>query len=52
MKITEDDRKFAAGQSIAEDWALQQGMEAKSKEFVERGAKIFAKARIIRRVQR
>ena len=44
MKITEDVRKFAAEQGIAEEEALKKGMEAKSKEFVEKGAKVYAKA--------
>ena len=32
-------RKYAA-----EEAALKQGMEAKSKEFVEKGAEVYAKA--------
>jgi phosphomethylpyrimidine synthase len=44
MKITEDVRKYAAEQGIAEEAALQQGMAAKSKEFVEKGAEVYAKA--------
>jgi phosphomethylpyrimidine synthase len=44
MKITEDVRKYAAEQGIAEEAALKQGMEAKSKEFVEKGAEVYAKA--------
>ena len=44
MKITEDARKYAAEQDIAEEEALKQGMEAKSKEFVEKGAEVCAKA--------
>jgi phosphomethylpyrimidine synthase len=43
MKITEDVRKYAAEQGIAEEAALKQGMEAKSKEFVEKGAEVYAK---------
>jgi phosphomethylpyrimidine synthase len=35
---------YAAGQSIAEEGALERGMEAKSKEFVEKGAEVYAKA--------
>jgi phosphomethylpyrimidine synthase len=30
--------------AIAEDAALKKGMEEKSKEFVEKGAEIYAKA--------
>ena len=44
MKITEDVRKYAAEQGIAEEAALAQGMEEKSKEFVEKGAEVYAKA--------
>jgi len=44
MKITEDVRKYAAEQGIAEDEALQQGMDAKAKEFVETGAEVYVKA--------
>jgi phosphomethylpyrimidine synthase len=44
MKITEDVRKYAAEQGIAEDEALKRGMEEKSKEFVEKGAEVYAKA--------
>ena len=39
MKITEDVRKYAAKEE-----ALKQGMETKSKEFVEKGAEVYAKA--------
>ena len=34
---TEDIRKYAAEQGITEEEALKKGMEAKSKEFVEKG---------------
>ena len=44
MKITEDVRKYAAEQGIAEEEALKKGMEAKSKEFVEKGGEVYAKA--------
>jgi len=44
MKITEDVRKYAAEQGIADEEALKKGMEAKSKEFVEKGAEVYAKA--------
>jgi phosphomethylpyrimidine synthase len=43
MKITEDVRKYAAEQGIAEEEALKKGLEAKSKEFVEQGAEIYTK---------
>jgi phosphomethylpyrimidine synthase len=44
MNITEDVRKYAAEQGIAEEEALKKGMEEKSKEFVEKGAEVYAKA--------
>ena len=44
MKITDDVRKFAAEQGIAEEEALKQGMEAKSKEFVKKGAEVYSQA--------
>ena len=44
MKITEDVRKYAAEQGIAEEEALVKGIAAKSEEFSEAGAKIYAKA--------
>ncbi|HEY5742835.1 MAG TPA: hypothetical protein VIS99_09865 [Terrimicrobiaceae bacterium] len=44
MKITEDVRKYAAEQGIANDAALAKGMEEKSKEFVEKGGEVYAKA--------
>ncbi len=44
MKNTEDVRKYAAAQGVAEEEALAKGMEEKSKEFVEKGAEVYAKA--------
>jgi phosphomethylpyrimidine synthase len=44
MKITEDVRKYAAEQGVTEEEALKRGMEEKSKEFVEKGAEVYAKA--------
>jgi hypothetical protein len=43
MRITEDVRKFAAEQKLSEDEALRAGMEQKAKEFVEKGAEVYAK---------
>ena len=43
MKITEEVRRYAAEQGIAEEEALQKGMTEKSKEFVEKGAEVYAK---------
>jgi len=42
--ITEDVRKYAAEQAISKEEALTRGMEEKSKEFVEAGAEVYAKA--------
>ena len=56
MKITEDVRKYAAEQGLAESEALESGRQAvtqcdsarpgfpKRKEFVEHGAELYAKA--------
>ena len=44
MKPTEGVHKYAAEQVIAEEEALKKGMEAKSKELVEKGAEVYAKA--------
>jgi phosphomethylpyrimidine synthase len=44
VKITEDVRKYAAEQSLAEDVAIERGLEEKAKEFVEKGAEVYAKA--------
>jgi phosphomethylpyrimidine synthase len=44
MKITEDVRKYAAEQGIAEEEALKKGMEEESKEFAENGSELYAKA--------
>ena len=44
MKITQDVRDYAAKQGIAEAEALAKGMEAKSVEFVKKGAEIYTKA--------
>src|ERR1700675_4196160 len=44
MKITEDVRKYAAEQGIAEAEAIESGMEQKATEFNEAGAEIYSKA--------
>jgi phosphomethylpyrimidine synthase len=41
MKITEDVRKYAAEQGLAESEALESGMKEKAKEFVEKGAEVY-----------
>jgi phosphomethylpyrimidine synthase len=43
MKITQEVREFAAKKGISDTDALKQGMEEKSIEFVETGAKIYNK---------
>jgi phosphomethylpyrimidine synthase len=35
---------YAAEQGVSAEEALQKGMEEKSKEFVEKGAEVYAKA--------
>ena len=44
MKITEDVRKFAAENAVAEEQAIKAGMEQKSREFLEKGAELYSKA--------
>ena len=44
MTTTNSVRKYAAEQGIAEEETLVQGMAAKSKEFLEMGAEVYAKA--------
>jgi phosphomethylpyrimidine synthase len=43
MKITKDVRKYAAEQGIAEEGALEKGMEKKSREFTEKGSVLYAR---------
>ena len=44
MKITEDVRKYAAGQGLVESDALESGLQAKAKEFADKGAQVYVKA--------
>lgn len=44
VNITEDVRKNAVTQGIAEEEALEQGMAEKSAEFAEKGAELHQKA--------
>ena len=44
MKITEDVRKYAAEQGIAEEGALAKGMATKAEKFAEKGAEVYARA--------
>ena len=41
MKIMEDVHEYAAEQGIAEEEALKNGMEEKSREFAEQGSEIY-----------
>ena len=43
MKITQDVREYAAQQGLAENQALERGMQEKAQEFVEQGAEIYRK---------
>ncbi|MFN2498080.1 MAG: phosphomethylpyrimidine synthase ThiC [Pyrinomonadaceae bacterium] len=43
MKITQDVREYAATHGLKDDEALTAGMEEKSREFVEKGAEVYAK---------
>jgi phosphomethylpyrimidine synthase len=44
MKITEDVRKYAAEQGLAESEVIESGMQEKRKEFLEKGSEVYAKA--------
>jgi phosphomethylpyrimidine synthase len=44
MKITQDVREYAATHGVSDTDALKVGMEEKSREFVEKGADVYAKA--------
>jgi phosphomethylpyrimidine synthase len=44
MKTTEVVRKYAAERNIAGEEALKRSRQAKSKEFVEKGTEVYAKA--------
>lgn len=44
VKITEDLRKYAAEQSLAEEEALESGLKAKAIEFADQGSEVYAKA--------
>ena len=44
MKITQDVRAYAAEHGVSPEQALSKGMEAKSIEFVKKGAAIYHKA--------
>jgi len=44
MKITQDVREYAATHGVSDTDALKVGMEEKSREFVEKGVEVYAKA--------
>ena len=44
MKTIQDLRGYAAELGIAEEEALKRSLEEKSKDFVEKGADVYAKA--------
>ena len=41
MKITEDVRRYAADLGVANEKALELGMEDKSREFREKGSEVY-----------
>ena len=43
MKITEDVRKYAAEQNLAEETAIEHGLKDKSREFAKKGSELYAK---------
>ncbi len=43
MKITQDVREYAAKQGLADEQALEHGMQDKAKQFVKEGAEIYKK---------
>ena len=43
MKITEEVRKYATEHGLSETEALESGIEEKRKEFLDKGAKLYAK---------
>lgn len=44
MRITEDVRRYAAEQSLAEEEAVKHGLAQKAAEFAEKGSELYAKA--------
>ena len=43
MKITQDVREYAAQQGVAENEALERGLQEKAQEFLDRGAEVYSK---------
>jgi phosphomethylpyrimidine synthase len=44
MKITEDVREYARTQGLSDEEAIKQGLDEKSREFVEKGAEVYQKS--------
>ncbi len=44
MKITEDVRKFAAEHGLTDAEAIEEGMQKKKNEFLEKGADLYVKS--------
>lgn len=44
MKITEDVREYARKQGISDEEAIKQGLDDKSREFVEKGSEVYQKS--------
>jgi phosphomethylpyrimidine synthase len=44
MKITDDVRGYAAEHGLTNTEAIKSGMQEKRKEFLEKGADVYAKA--------
>ena len=45
MKITQEVRDYARAHGVADDDALEDGMEAKAREFRQSGAEIYSPAK-------
>ena len=43
MRITEDVRKYAAEHGLTNEVAIESGLQAKAKEFADKGAEVYAK---------
>ena len=44
MKITEDVRKYAAERGFTDAEAIEEGMQEKKNEFLEKGADLYVKS--------
>jgi hypothetical protein len=42
MRISEDVRRYAAGQGVSQDEAVKRGLEKKAAEFVKKGSEVYA----------